>query len=151
MMDTEEGGTLMLRRRVLGLDVGDRRIGVAISDPLGLTAQWLTVITRQTPDRDAEAITTISDAHGVEAVVVGLPLTMRGTVEEQGQKVMTFVELLRSRLSCRVEVLDERLTTRQGERALLELDTARQKRKQLLDQIAAQLILQAYLDGQRQR
>ena len=96
--DSEPREIPIIRPRVVGLDVGEKRIGVAISDPLWITAQWLTVITRQAPTQDAEAIASIVEAHRVEAVVVGLPLTMRGAVEEQGQKVMTFVDLLRNQI-----------------------------------------------------
>lgn len=137
--------------RVLGLDVGDRRIGVALSDALGVTAQRLTVITRSEPARDVQVIAALASEHDVAAVVVGLPLTMRGELGEQANRVMTFVDTLRRAVRCPVPVWDERLTTVQGERALLATDTPRQKRKRLIDQVAAQLILQAYLDAKTQR
>jgi len=136
-------------RRVLGLDVGERRIGVAISDPLGLTAQRLNVIERRNPEQDVQTIGSLAAAHHAEAVVVGLPLTMRGTVGTQAKRVLAFVERLRTVVTCPVRVLDERLTTAQGQRALLETDTSRQARKGLIDQVAAQLILQMYLDANR--
>ena len=134
--------------RVLGLDVGERRIGVSLSDALGLTAQRLTLIERQTLERDLGAVSALVDAHHAAAVVVGLPITMQGAVGGQAALVMAFVEALRGALSCPVHVMDERLTTVQGERSLLETDTPRRKRKRLIDQVAAQLILQAYLDTQ---
>ncbi len=140
---------MTLVKRMLGLDVGDRRIGVAMSDPLGLSAQRLTLIERQTPEQDARAIETLVNEHDAQAVVVGLPLNMDGTVGDQAKKVMTFTEALKARLQCPVHLWDERLTTMQGERALLETDTSRRKRKQVIDQIAAQLILQHYLDASR--
>ncbi len=135
--------------RVLGLDVGERRIGVALSDSLGLTAQRLTVITRQGTKVALEAICKLVTQHQAEAVVVGLPLTLRGERGPQAQRVLAFAEALRRRVRVPVQLIDERLTTVQGERALLEVDTSRRKRKQVIDQVAAQLILQQYLDAQR--
>ncbi len=137
--------------RVIGLDVGDRRIGVSLSDALGLTAQRLTLIERRDLTDDLHTVAALVQEHGVKAVVVGLPITMRGVVGDQAQRVMVFVEALRGAVSCPVDVIDERLTTVQGERALLETDTPRKKRKQLIDQVAAQLILQAYLDAHATR
>ncbi len=135
--------------RILGLDIGDRRIGISVSDPLGITAQWLTTLTRQTQPVDVAAIVELARTHQAQEVVAGLPLTMKGELGEQANKVMVFVEALRAALSCPVHLMDERLTTVQGERALLETDTSRRKRKQVIDQVAAQLILQQYLDCQR--
>jgi putative Holliday junction resolvase len=137
--------------RILGLDVGERRIGVALSDSLGLTAQRLTVIERRVPPSDVEAVAALADEHQVEAVVVGLPLTMQGNIGEQAKRVMGFVETLRERVTCPVHVMDERLTTLQGERTLVTMDASRRTRKRLIDQLAAQLILQAYLDVTHKR
>ena len=134
-------------KRILGLDVGTRRIGVALSDALGMTAQRLTLIERRSPAQDLEAIASLVSAHEVGTVVVGLPLTMKGEMGDQATLVMAFVENLRSHLSCSVETVDERLTTVEGERALLRMDASRQTRKRLIDQVAAQLILQTYLNG----
>lgn len=137
--------------RILGLDVGERRIGVAISDPLGLSAQRLTVLERRTTPEDIEAVARLVDAHHAEEVVVGLPLTMQGACGSQATRMLAFLEVLRPRLRCPVQTMDERLTTAQGERALLETDTSRRRRKVLRDQVAAQLILQAYLDVKYKR
>ena len=133
--------------RILGLDIGDRRIGIAMSDPLGITAQRLTMLQRSDPDSDIERLVTLAREHDAQHVVVGLPLTMQGTVGEQAKRVLEFVEALKERLDCPVHLVDERLTTVQGERALITMDTSRHRRKQLIDQIAAQLILQTYLDA----
>lgn len=133
--------------RVLGLDVGERRIGVAISDPLGITAQRLTLIARTTLADDIRALAGLVAEHGAEAVVVGLPLTMQGTMGEQAQRVMQVIDALRAAVPCPVHVSDERLSTAQGERTLISMDTSRRRRKELIDQVAAQLILQAYLDA----
>ncbi len=134
--------------RVMGLDVGDRRIGVALSDALGLTAQRLTVLTRQHASVDAKMIGALANQHGVETIVVGLPLTMRGEQGTQAKRVASFVETLRRSTAVPIQWIDERLTTVQGERALLETGASRRKRKQVIDQVAAQLILQQFLDVQ---
>lgn len=136
--------------RILGLDVGDARIGVALSDPLGLTAQRLTVIERTAPAQDVEVVQALVTQHGVQAVVIGLPLTMRGERGPQARKVAAFSEALRHRLAMPVELIDERLTTVQGSRALQETGTRGRKRKAVIDQVAAQLILQQYLDMARE-
>jgi len=144
MSDASGGG------RVLGLDVGERRIGVALSDALALTAQRLTVVERRTLAEDLEALCALIRQHQVTRVVVGLPLTMRGVRGPQAQRVEAFVARLRQRATVPVELRDERLTTVQGERALRETEAPRGRRKALIDQVAAQLILQQYLDEQRE-
>jgi len=135
--------------RILGLDVGDARIGIAMSDPLGLTAQPLTVVERQRMPADVEAVRSLVERHAVEQVVVGLPLPLRGTTGPQAEKVTAFADALRRRLAVPVRLIDERLTTVQGERALVAAGATRRRRKQLIDQVAAQLILQQFLDAQR--
>jgi putative Holliday junction resolvase len=134
--------------RVIGLDTGERRIGVAISDALGITAQRLTVLERRALPADLDAIAGLVEAHQASAVVVGLPLTLKGRHSEQTTRVAAFIEGLRARLGeCPVHTVDERLTTVQAQRALRETDTKTRNRKGLVDQMAAQLILQSYLDG----
>lgn len=135
--------------RVLGLDVGDRRIGVALSDSLGLTAQQLTVLERRSSAADAQAVERLMAQHQAERLVVGLPLTMAGAQGPQAAKVVAFVETLRRRLDVPIHWIDERLTTVQGQRALRATKTSRRKRRQVIDQVAAQLILQHFLDAQR--
>lgn len=137
--------------RVLGLDVGDRRIGIAVSDPLGMTAQRLTVLVRQSLRKDLETIAALATDYQVCAIVIGLPLTLQGAQGPQANKVVAFAEALRGRLAMPVELLDERLTTVQGQRALLAVGVAGKQRKQLVDQVAAQLILQQFLEMQRMR
>ena len=132
--------------RVLGLDVGEKRIGVALSDSLGLTAQRLTLLDRYGMAKDVAAIDALIAQHAVTAVAVGLPLTLRGEQGPQAKKVVALCEALQRRRDIPVHLIDERLTTVQGERALLATDTSRRKRKQLIDQVAAQLILQHYLE-----
>lgn len=135
--------------RVLGLDIGDRRIGIALSDALGLTAQRLMVLERQNLSVDLEAIRALIATHHVERVIVGLPLTMRGIRGPQAKKVAAFIESLRHGVTVPVQPLDERLTTVQGQRALSAMNTSPRRRKQVIDQVAAQLILQHFLDMQR--
>ena len=138
-----------MSRRVLGLDVGERRIGIALSDPLGMTAQGLTVLKRRGLASDVDAVGGLVAQYNVERIVLGLPLTLGGERGRQAQKVETFAQALQHRIAVPVQLIDERLTTAQSERVLLEADVSRRKRKRVIDQLAAQLILQQYLDGQR--
>ena len=137
--------------RVLGLDVGERRIGVALSDPLGLSAQRLTVLERQGTAADVEAVHALVGQHGVTSVVVGLPLTLRGAQGTQAKRVSAFAQTLGRRVGIPIHLVDERLTTVQGERALIATGASRRKRRAVIDQVAAQLILQHYLDAQTHR
>lgn len=133
--------------RVLGLDVGDRTIGVALSDPLGLTAQGITTIRRKNIKYDIEEIIAICEKYSVESILCGLPKNMNGTVGTQGEKVAEFCEVLKQELGLPIKMWDERLTTVAAHRAMLEADLSRKKRKQIVDKIAAIYILQGYLDS----
>lgn len=135
--------------RVMGVDLGERRIGVAVSDSLGLTAQGLTVLTRQSPPEDLEALTALAKTHEAERIVVGLPLLMDGTRGPAARRAEAFAQALTRRTGLPVELIDERFTTAQSQRVLLEADVSRRKRKQVVDQLAAQLILQQYLEARR--
>ena len=131
--------------RILALDVGEERIGVAVSDALNMTAQGLETIERK------GALPKINDLirkYGVRKVIVGMPLNMNGTKGDRAKSTESFIELLEKEIPLDIETLDERLTTAHVERTLLEADVSRRKRKQSIDKIAAQLILQAYLDSQ---
>ena len=139
------------RPRVLGLDVGERRIGVAMSDPLGLTAQRLTVIDRQTTPDAIEAIGALVAQHRIHTIVIGLPLTMQGARGPQANRVAAFAQALGRRTSMPIELIDERLTTAQGLRTLRHTGISQRRGKRVLDQIAAQLILQQFLDAQHHR
>ena len=130
--------------RILGLDVGERRIGVALSDALGITAQGLETIERE------NALVEISDLikeHDIKKIIVGMPFNMNGSKGERARLTDDFIALLRCKVGIEVTTVDERLTTVQGERILLEADLSRKKRKRSIDRIAAQLILQTYLDS----
>lgn len=133
--------------RIIGLDVGDRTIGIAISDPLGLTAQGITTIRRKSLEKDISAILDICKEYSVESFVIGLPKNMNGTVGPQGEKVLEFCEELKKNISIPITMWDERLTTVAAEKAMLQADMSRSKRKKIVDKIAATYILQGYLDS----
>jgi len=136
--------------RILGLDVGDKTIGVAVSDELGITANPVCVIQRSASiKKDISEVRRLAQDYTVEKIVVGMPLMLDGSVGVQAQKVQAFVEELRKRTTIPVEVWDERLTTSQVERVLIEMDQSRAKRKKQLDKLAAAIILQAYMDSHR--
>lgn len=133
--------------RILGLDVGDVLIGVAVSDPSRIIAQGLASITRVDTREDGEAIKHLADEHEIAEIVVGLPKMLDGTIGIQAQKVLDFVESLRSVVEIPVVLWDERLTTVAANRSLIEANMSRRKRKKVVDKVAAMLILQGYLDS----
>lgn len=132
--------------RSLALDVGDQRIGLAISDDLGLTAQALVTLKRRGLRADLAALGQIVAEREVGEVVVGLPLQLDGRPGPQAEKVRGLAEALQAALPVPVVFWDERLSTKAAERALLEGGVRRAKRKRVVDQVAAALILQGYLD-----
>ena len=133
--------------RIMGLDVGDKTIGVALSDPLGWTAQGLKTVQRTGIKKDLQKLGEIIKEYDVKKIVVGLPKNMDGTIGPQCQKVLEFNEKLGKRFTD-IEIIqwDERLTTVAAERTLIEADVSRKKRKEVIDKIAAVHILQGYLD-----
>lgn len=133
----------------MGLDVGDRRVGVALSDELGITAQGLTVLERR--GTIFEELATIAREQGVAEVVVGLPRRMDGTVGPQAEKVLAFAKQLREHLRLPVRFWDERLSTAEAERLLLQADQSRRKRRKVRDKVAAAIILQGYLNRRGNR
>ncbi|CAM2983830.1 Holliday junction resolvase RuvX [Hathewaya histolytica] len=133
--------------RILGLDIGDRTIGVSISDPLGFTAQGITTIRRKNEKYDLEELRIICNEYSVEKIVSGLPKNMNGTLGPQGEKVKEFAEKIRETLNIEIIYWDERLTTVAAHRAMLEADLSRKKRKKIVDKIASTYILQGYLDS----
>jgi len=135
--------------RILGLDFGTKRIGVAISDELLITAQGMETLERKDLKRDLDAIRGTIRDNNVSEVVVGLPLNMDGSYSAKTKEVVEFMDNLSKAISVPVKTWDERMTTMQAERALLEGDMSRAKRKRLNDRLAAQLILQAYLDHRK--
>ncbi len=135
--------------RILGLDVGTKRIGVAMSDELLITAQGASTIERSVLKKDLNAIKDMVRENGVSEVVVGLPLNMDGSYSAKTKEVIEFMDNLSKSVGVPVKTWDERLTTVQAERVLLEADMSRAKRKRLVDKLAAQVILQSYLDSQK--
>ena len=133
--------------RILGLDVGDVLIGVAVSDPSRTIAQGLASIRRAALKEDMEAIKRLVDQYELGEIVVGLPKMMDGEIGIQAQKVLNFVESLRAVVKIPVVLWDERLTTVAANRSLIEANISRRKRKKVVDKVAAMLILQGYLDS----
>lgn len=135
----------------MALDMGSKNIGVAMSDELGLTAHATERIHRESLGKDLEAIADLVRRFSVSKIVVGLPLNMTGALGVEAKKVLEFVEEMRRVLSVSITTWDERLSTVQARRALLEADLSRKKRKKVIDKLAATLILQSYLDAERTR
>jgi len=135
--------------RVLGLDIGSKRIGVAISDELGFTAQGLETLICKNTEADVEKIALLAEQYQVEEIVVGMPYNMNGTEGPQAQKVRALMQRIGEKAHRSVQEWDERLSTAAADRALLEADMSRAKRRKVIDKIAAVIILQGYLDRQR--
>ncbi|KAB7709208.1 Holliday junction resolvase RuvX [Bacillus aerolatus] len=138
--------------RVMGLDVGSKTIGVAISDELGWTAQGIETvrINEEKHDFGLVRIEELSKEYGIEKFVVGLPKNMNNTIGPRGEASKVFAKKLEKRFSLPVVLWDERLTTMAAERVLLEADVSRKKRKKVIDKMAAIMILQGFLDSQKQ-
>lgn len=132
--------------RIMALDVGSKRIGVALSDPLKITAQGLQTFQRTTLEEDIRGLWKLMDEHEVSQLVVGLPKNMDGSVGFKAEEVQQFIADLTADRPMEVIWVDERLTTVSAERALLEADVSRAKRKKVIDKMAAVIILQSYLD-----
>ncbi|MFD0588236.1 Holliday junction resolvase RuvX [Paenibacillus sp. GCM10027627] len=137
--------------RVMGLDYGDRNIGVAVSDAFQWTAQGLTVVKKRRDGGEMDRIAELVKEHEVSQVVVGLPKNMNGSIGPRGEICIAFAEHLGQKLELPVHLWDERLTTVAAERTLLEADVSREKRKLVIDKMAATLILQNYLDSKTKR
>jgi putative holliday junction resolvase len=133
--------------RVLGLDVGLRRIGVAISDPLGMTAQGLETLHRKNKKHDFAHLYRIIRQYGVKEIVVGLPLRMSGAEGAQAEKIQAFAQDLRKHFKLPVHLWDERLTSAEANRLLRETDLSIEKRGQAVDRMAAILILQGWMES----
>lgn len=135
--------------RIIGLDIGDRRIGVSVSDPLGFTAQGIETYTRPDDaiDEDIAHLVKIFKQYSPYRIVLGMPRNMNGTYGPQAEKMQAFRQLLEAAYPCEYDFYDERLTTVSAQRMLIEADVSRKKRKQVVDKIAAVIILQGYLDS----
>lgn len=136
--------------RILGLDLGTKTIGVAVSDLLGWTAQGITTlkIDTQNDDYGIEQLKPLIEEYQVKVIVVGLPKNMNNTIGESGERTILFSKLLENNFSgVKIVLWDERLSTVAAERALLEADVSRKKRSKVIDKMAAVFILQGYLDS----
>lgn len=134
--------------RNLAIDYGEKRLGLALSDPLGITAQPLEIIHRSTLEKDVKAIQTICDERQVGRIIIGIPVNMDGSPAVQHDNAAAFANTLKETLKIDVIHWDERLTSAEAERILLENNTSRKKRRQVLDKLAATLILQSWMDAQ---
>lgn len=139
--------SMSLRPRVLGLDVGSKTIGLAVSDPLGITAQGLETIRRENKRLDFERLANTINQYQVSEIVVGYPLRLSGVEGAQAEKMQRFAEELRARFSLPVHLWDERLTSTQANRLLREAEVSIKKRSQAVDRMAAVLILQSWMEG----
>jgi putative Holliday junction resolvase len=148
-----EAPSLQERRevRILALDVGEKRIGLAVSDPLGITAQGLGVLIRKDRQTDLDRLLEVAREWQVQQIVVGLPRHMDGRLGRAAPQILELVETLKESLGVEVVTWEERLTTVEAERVLLQADVSRRRRRQVVDQLAAVLILQNYLDFRQQQ
>jgi len=138
---------MSLPRRVLALDVGSKRIGVAVSDPLGITAQGLDTIQRQNKRRDWESLGAVLAKYDVAEIVIGLPLRLSGAEGTQSEKMRRFAEDLQAKFNLPVHLWDERWTSTEANRLLRETNLSIEKRGKAVDRMAAILILQSWLQS----
>lgn len=132
--------------RIMGLDFGEKRIGIAFSDPMGWTAQGHSILQRKGLKKDLTHLQSLCEEYQVEKIVLGLPLNMDGTMGPKARETQEFAQAIQEALQIPVEFWDERLSSKSAKRVLLEADLSRKRRKELMDKIAAVHILQAYLD-----
>jgi len=131
--------------RLMGLDVGDKTIGVAVSDLLMITAQGVKTIKRTNIKNDLNELKKLIDEYQITKIVAGIPKRLDGTIGIQGEKVLEFVEKMKKHIDLPVELEDERFTTTMSERMLIEADVKRKKRKEVIDKLAAVQILSSYM------
>ena len=148
-VSSEKGKSGRPARRILGLDVGSKRIGIAVSDPLGITAQGLETLQRRNKRHDLAELERVIREHAVREIVVGLPLRMSGAEGTQSEKMQLFADELRKRFRLPVHLWDERLTSAEANRLLRETDLSIEKRAKVVDRMAAVLILQGWMEGKR--
>jgi putative Holliday junction resolvase len=142
---------MLSTKRLVGLDVGDATIGVAVADELGLTAQGIGVVRRSSLASDMRHLEELLASYEPDRFVVGLPLNMNGTVGPQARKVQAFADALARHFGVEVDTWDERLSTAAVTRTLVEADLSRARRRQVVDKLAAVFILQGYMDSRRSR
>jgi putative holliday junction resolvase len=135
--------------RFLGLDVGSRRIGIAVSDPLGITAQGLPTLQRRNKRSDLAELERVIQEYSIKEIVIGLPLRMSGAEGTQADKMQVFAEELRKRFRLPVHLWDERLTSAEANRLLRETELSIEKRAKAVDRMAAVLILQGWMESRQ--
>lgn len=138
-----------MRKRILAFDMGKKRIGVALSDELCITAQGQQTIEAKSFNDVVEQIKLLLNKYNIDRIVIGLPKNMDGTLGPKSEEIIKFEKMLRNYIDVPVVLWDERLTTRMAEQSMLEGDLSRAKRKRRIDMISAQLILQSYLDSEQ--
>ena len=137
--------------RKLALDFGDKKIGVAISDALGITAQGKGYISRTDLKKDLEVIIDYIEKYSIDEIIVGMPKNMDGSYGSRAQKTQEFINFLNNNLDIPIKTWDERLTTKEAEKVLIKADMSRSARKEVIDQMAASLILDSYLQANNNR
>ncbi len=137
--------------RKMGLDIGNKRIGIAISDSLNYTAQGKEVLIRKNHQQDLKIIKNYIDKYQVDELVVGLPKNMDNSTGPQAKKVKNYFNFLRNNLEISVILWDERFSTKEAEKILIEADLSRADRKKVIDKVAASIILQGYLDYRKRQ
>ena len=135
--------------RFLGLDIGSKRIGLALSDELGITAQGIPTLNRTTPGNDIRKLLEIVRQHKVEKIVIGLPKNMNGTLGKSAEQVLAFIQEMKVKTAIPVDLWDERLSTIAVTRTLVSANVSRRRRKEVVDKLAAVYILQGFLDSQK--
>ena len=139
----------LIKMRILGLDIGDKFIGLALSDESEIIAAGLETINRTRIEDDVKKIKTVIEKHEVKELVYGIPKDLYGGIGSQGEKTLKFVEHLKKYIEIQMNPWDERFTTKEAERILIEEGIRREKRKQMRDRLSAVLILQGYLDSKK--
>ena len=137
--------------RKLGLDIGDKRIGIAVSDALNITANTKGFIKRTDHRKDLKEIKNYIKEYNIGELIVGLPKNMDGSIGLQAEKTKQYVNFLKNNLDIPVKMWDERLSSREAEKLLIKADVSRQKRKKVIDGVAASIILQGYLDMKKNK
>ena len=132
--------------KFLGIDLGEKRIGLSISDELGITAQGLPTISSTNEEENFKKIKIILNQYNIERIILGLPKNMNGTLGKQAEKVLSFAQKIKENYQIPIEFEDERLSTLKAEKMLIQADQSRKKRKKNIDKISAIIILQTYLD-----
>ena len=135
--------------RVLGLDVGDKKIGLSMSDSTRSIAQALKVYRRSTLEKDLNELKVIAEEHGIEEIVIGLPKDLSGAIGKRATEVMAFAEEIRKHTSINTVLWDERFSTNEANRIFEMAQVSHKKRKPFIDMMASQIILQGYLDAQK--